>query len=123
MRGELKKMEPSIDQFLDRLKKNRSLKPLYRNADFCVELKGKNSTYYLVIEKEGCRKLPEGAKADVQISGKEKDLVFLLDGKERLMSMVQRQALEVKGTYRRLLKVESLFLLNGTERFLIYQLS
>lgn len=116
-------MKTSIQQFVERLKKNRSLKPLYRNSDFCVALAGNHNTYYMAVEKEGCRLLPEGTRADVTISGNEKDLVHLLEGKERLMSMVQRQALEVQGTYRRLLKVESLFLLNGTERFLIYQLS
>ncbi|HET7656993.1 MAG TPA: SCP2 sterol-binding domain-containing protein [Bacillales bacterium] len=116
-------LEACIHQFLERLKKNRSLKPLYRNADFCVALEGKNSRFLIAIDKEGCRLLPNEAKADVMISGKEKDLIHLLEGKERLLSMMQRQALTAKGTYRRLLKVESLFLLNGTERFLIYQLS
>lgn len=117
-------MEITINQFIDRLSENRSLKPLYRNAEFRVELKGKHTSLLLAIDKGGCRRLSEpNGRADVMISGKEKDLVRLLEGKERLLMMVQRQALNAQGSYRRLLKLESLFLLNGTERYLIYQLS
>ncbi|HEU5139450.1 MAG TPA: SCP2 sterol-binding domain-containing protein [Bacillales bacterium] len=115
-------MEATINRFIERLKENRSLRPLYRNVDFCVELKGKRVNYLLAFDKEGCRRIGEG-KADVTISGKDKDLVHLLEGKERLLMMVQRQALDIQGAYRRQLKLESLFLLNGTEKYLIYQLS
>lgn len=117
-------MEIVMNQFVDRLNENRSLKPLYRNAEFSVELKGKHTRFFLSIHKGGCRRLPEiNGEADVTILGKEKDLIRLLEGKERLLTMVQRRALEAKGPYRRLMKLESLFLLNGTEKYMIYQLS
>jgi ubiquinone biosynthesis protein UbiJ len=117
-------LEASVNQFIERLKNNRSLRPLYRNADFSVELKGKRSKILLAFDKNGCRRLYKtGMKADVTIFGKEKELIRLLEGKERLMMMAERQALGTQGTYRRLLKLESLFLLNGTESYLIYQLS
>ncbi|HEX7065512.1 MAG TPA: SCP2 sterol-binding domain-containing protein [Bacillales bacterium] len=115
-------MEATINRFIERLKENRSLRPLYRNVDFCVELKGKRVSCLLAFDKEGCRRI-EGGKADVTITGKDKDLIHLLEGKERLLMMAQRQALNIQGSYRRQLKLESLFLLNGTEKYLIYQLS
>ncbi|HEX6923441.1 MAG TPA: SCP2 sterol-binding domain-containing protein [Bacillales bacterium] len=115
-------MEASINQFIERLKKNRSLRPLYRNVDFCVELKGRRTRLLLAFDKDGCRRLGDG-KADVTITGKEKELIHLLEGRERLLMMAQRQVLSAQGSYRRLLKLESLFLLNGSERYLIYQMS
>lgn len=117
-------METSINQFTQRLKENRSLKPLYRNADFSVDLSGVNGCYRLAFDRDGCRRIPErNGKADVVISGKEKELVHLLEGKERLLMMMQRQALNAQGSYRCLLKLESLFLLNGVAHYAIFQLS
>lgn len=117
-------MEGSINEFISRLEDNRSLRPLYRSTDFRVEMKTERNRYLLTFNKDGCHRLFDlDERMDVVISGRERQLLRVVEGEKRLLEMSGRGILTAEGSYRRLLKLESLFLLNGTEKYLIYQLS
>lgn len=116
-------MEATINEFIHRLEGNRSLRPLYQRANFAVAIKNGHNRCSLLFTKEGCRVIDFSEQAEVVISAEERELSRLVEGEERLLEMAGRQAIAVRGPYRILLKLESLFVLNAKEKALIYQLS
>lgn len=116
-------LETTINQFIDRLESNRSLRPLYRSTNFRVAIKSGRDRFLLFFNKEGCRIMDFTEQAEVVISGGERELLRLVEGEERLLEMAGRQDIVAQGFYRNLLKLESLFVLNAREKYLIYQLS
>lgn len=116
-------LQTKVNDFVYRLNDNRSLRPLYKTSALRVMMQSGRERYLLMFSRNGCQLEDQGKadKMDVMIAGTEEALEKVLAGQERLLMMKKRKLITADGTYRRLLKLESLFILNGTERYWFYK--
>ncbi|PLT28079.1 SCP2 sterol-binding domain-containing protein [Peribacillus deserti] len=105
-------MELVFHCFLENLKKKPYLLPILSNNSrtICFQTgKGKNILY---LSKKKQYMVTTEENVHFYIRGQEDSLTNLLMGKEKLQTLVKEEQIHVEGSFRDLLYLESLFLLN-----------
>ncbi|MFC4618415.1 SCP2 sterol-binding domain-containing protein [Camelliibacillus cellulosilyticus] len=104
------------EHFIDALSQKPSLTPLYKNRRFTVEIQDGYERVWIELADGKCRLLDtEPLEVDITVSGDAQMIETLMDGRERMLLMDEEGRLEVDGTLRNLLALESLFVLTGDE--------
>ncbi|WP_409290184.1 SCP2 sterol-binding domain-containing protein [Peribacillus sp. SCS-37] len=98
--------------FLANLKRKTYLIPILSGDKRIVCLQTAQEEKRLVLSRKKQDFSAEGDRAHFYIEGREESLAALIMGREKLQTLVKENHLKVTGSFRDLLYLESVFLLN-----------
>lgn len=99
--------------FVEKLNRKESLKPLLRNASLSLVLTCQNESYFMELKNNrfSWRRMKDD-KPDIWLTGDRTSISLVTEGEILLREAKKRGSIQLEGSLRKILLLESLFFLS-----------
>lgn len=106
----------AVDNFLKRINHQPVVRILVPNEPVTVLIRNRKDVCYLIFSKDKVEFIKEyNGEIDCELSGEEKMIQSILDGKIRLQEAIKLRHVQIECNYRTMLLLESFFWLQRVE--------
>ncbi|MBP2240417.1 putative sterol carrier protein [Cytobacillus eiseniae] len=109
-------MQEIADAFINELETKSHIGSLLSEASFSLCIRSDDEEIHLLFQNGGLTVYPAFSNncVDVLLAGSKENIRSVLMGKERLRSAMNTRRVKVQSTFRKILFLESLFILSNT---------
>lgn len=110
-------MKQVIEVFTKRLEKQSYLSPFFKLQDFVITLSSNEERVSIHLKKRSCQVIMDDIQNEnvIEINGCSDTLLHLIQGNEKLSTLIKENKITVNASYRVVLKLESIFFLSGQQ--------